>query len=316
MTNHKSIKLLINRSRKPYLTIDKQIELLESRGMNIKNRDYLKYYLERYNYQNFINGYNDYLFKSDERSSNTYKVGITEKEIINIFNFDRSISSLILSNILDIERQFSSYLNYVICQTLITKYNDIYCNIFALDNKGYQDIFSNAFKSVPKDQWDEVVKTINDTLKYNWNNNKNDDLVIKYPNEKEIPLWCICIYWSFGDIRKILYKYLDSFLFNKFFDKLNNSKINKYEFKKIVKMMNKVRNKCCHNNVVYNWSYKNIKLFDLVHWIDVFRNKKNKNSSLLEQIKKKIIKYLENDDFNKEIREIILRKTNYYKYKK
>ena len=50
--------------KKYYLNIDEQIELLKKRKLNIKEIGKLEHYLQKYSYQDFVNGYNDFfIFK-------------------------------------------------------------------------------------------------------------------------------------------------------------------------------------------------------------------------------------------------------------
>ena len=78
---------------KKFKTWDEQIELLKSRNLIIKNESKLKLYLQKYNYQNFINAYNDPFMLNFDRNANRYRNDIDSEHIINLFNFDRTISS-------------------------------------------------------------------------------------------------------------------------------------------------------------------------------------------------------------------------------
>ncbi len=81
-------------NNKEFKTIDEQIELLKSRGLKIDNEDKLKWYLSSYNYQNFINGYNDLFMINEDRSKNKYKPIASSNQIINLFNFYRWLSKI------------------------------------------------------------------------------------------------------------------------------------------------------------------------------------------------------------------------------
>ncbi|WP_416388856.1 Abi family protein, partial [Mycoplasmoides pirum] len=59
--------------------------------------------MKNYNYQNFINGYNDPFMSGFRRANNKYMDKVNEESLITLFNFDRDISKLILSNIFNIE---------------------------------------------------------------------------------------------------------------------------------------------------------------------------------------------------------------------
>ena len=58
---------------KKFKTFDEQINLLEEMELSISNKNKLRWYLQSYNYQNFINGYNDFFMINNDRSKNKYK---------------------------------------------------------------------------------------------------------------------------------------------------------------------------------------------------------------------------------------------------
>lgn len=83
----------------------------------------------------------------------------------------------------------------------------------------------------------------------------------KYKNKryKNAPIWILSLYWSFGNTIKI-YKYLNKTIKNEIAKEL----IRKFERKNnnsslmfILIMLNDLRNIICHNNVLYNFNYKN-----------------------------------------------------------
>ena len=58
---------------KKFKTFDEQIKLLEQKELFINDKNRLKWYLQSYNYQNFINGYNDFFMINNDRNKNKYK---------------------------------------------------------------------------------------------------------------------------------------------------------------------------------------------------------------------------------------------------
>ena len=105
---------MFNNNLKTHKSIDEQIELLISRGLIIFNKQKIKTYLSIYNYQWLINGYNDPFMLNNNRKSNQYSFNSTSESIIQFFNYDRTISSLILSNVQCIEKTLSSKVSYFI----------------------------------------------------------------------------------------------------------------------------------------------------------------------------------------------------------
>lgn len=105
----------LNLNKKHFLSVEEQIKLLESRKLKIGREKSLEWYLTKYNYQSFINGYNDFFLVD---SSNMYKYEANSDDLIRLFNFDRYISRFILGDIQNIER----FLQNAIVQTFFKTY--------------------------------------------------------------------------------------------------------------------------------------------------------------------------------------------------
>lgn len=76
---------------------------------------------------------------------------------------------------------------------------------------------------------------------------------------KEIlPIWVAGVHWTFGNIKYIISKLNDEY-FKKFLSYLPKEFRNwKWQnFKKLFSSLNKIRNRCSHNNVIYNFESKN-----------------------------------------------------------
>lgn len=119
--------------KKKFMSFLEQISILRARGLNILDANKLIWYLKAYNYQNLINGYNDLFMKNEDRKINKYKDIATSEGIIELFNFDRNISKVILSSIQNIERMLSTAIAYTIAKILCENgYDD--GNIFSIKN--------------------------------------------------------------------------------------------------------------------------------------------------------------------------------------
>lgn len=166
---------------KEFKTIDEQIELLKSRGLKIDNEDKLKWYLSSYNYQNFINGYNDLFMINEDRSKNKYKPIASSNQIINLFNFDRWLSKNILSTIQNIERKISSSIAYVLAINLNYFNNDKSGNIFKYEFNN--PVIEKMFVKMDLEEWNEIKSRLLDDKKINKMKNyiKNIIQIVKYP---------------------------------------------------------------------------------------------------------------------------------------
>lgn len=319
-------------NNKKFLTIDEQIKLLEERGLKISDKNKLAWYLTSYNYQNFINGYNDYFMINNDRTTNKYKENATSEGIIELFNFDRYISKIFLSEIQNIERMIGTSLAYIICQEL-DKNNIPNGQLFKIDKK--QEVYKKLFRH--EFNWyefshivqEEIKKQNHLCLKYkipfpNWEDyDFKDKNVFNDDNYKNVPLWFTIIYLSFGKIIKLLENTKEE-VFTKIIKntKLSfDTNLSKKEIVYILTTLKKIRNRICHNNVLFKFWVRNqveksgirkilnnnncskIKLFHISELIENIYH--NKNSGYIKQQMCKKINEFKNidNDIVKQIKE-------------
>ncbi len=237
-------------NEKKFKTLDEQINLLKNKGLNINNESRLKWYLSSYNYQNFINGYNDFFMINNDRKENKYKKTASSNCIIELFNFDRLVSKYILSNIQNIERKISTPLAYTLAQFM---YEHKLENGKLFMSKHDDVIIKKIFNIKNKNEWEEFLNSIKKEV------NLKLEIFKKYKKFCDIPLWSLVIHLSFGKLIYILKK-LNK---NIFYLTINNSTLNKNtelsnkELISIFEIIKNSRNRICHNNVLYNISIKN-----------------------------------------------------------
>lgn len=300
---------------KPFLTIEEQIQHLEhNRNLTINNSKKLVFYLSNYNFQNIINGYNDPFMKGFRRQNNQFLNDVNEDAIIELFNFDRTISNLLLSNIQNIERKFNTSFCYIVAQIM---------NNNNLPNGDIMNHLDIVFKPAKINNSKEILDNV-------YNASCNNILFKKYKKyESLIPIWTYGIYFSFGDLLK-LFKNLKEeiqFMIIQFnfccFKNVN-------DFTTIMSIIKNIRNRCCHNNVVYNLKikktniklnqfieskhnkYNSIKLYDFVLLLDKVNNINKYENSLKSIFKKKIDKLLKSKNIPEICKNQILKIINYY----
>ena len=254
----------LNLDKKNFLTVSEQIKLLERRGLEIKNKKSLEWYLTKYNYQSFINGYNDFFLLTQARNLNMYKYKANSDDLISLFNFDRYISKFILGDIQNIER----FLQNAIVQTFFKTYEKwkawkniddedmryLYQGqILKLSDISWKIIFSNDFekeKSIKKEILEKIKRE------------KNSKLLKKYEKVgfEEMPIWSFILFLDFRTLIRIMRCFNDlSFktTIDIFQEKLNcKFDMNRDEFNSIFYLLKEVRNKICHSNVLYNYDNK------------------------------------------------------------
>lgn len=287
------------KSNKKFRDLDEQILLLKQKGLLINDIEKLKWYLKSFNYQNFINGYNDFFMINNNRKIDKYKPKATSNGIIELFNFDRNISKLILGDIQNIERKIATSLAYTI--SLVMKENNF--NDGMIFNFEYNDVVIRKIFNISLDnEWKEIQENIKTNIDLNNKIFKNTLSI------KEIPIWTLVIYLSFGNLIYLLERVKNN-VFNKIMFNstlYNYQNISKIEMIEILKILKNVRNRICHNNVLYNIIIKNknnrinianklissnvkinkINLYYLILMINKLENPKN--NFLINEINKKI----------------------------
>ena len=241
---------------KYFLTLDEQIELLKNRGLSVEQNDKAIFYLKSCNYQNFINGYNDPFLQGFRRISNKYKIGSKFQNIIDLFNFDRTISRYVLGNIQNFERLLNSSIVYCVCQILDDCGIKNGLGLSISDEITWKKIFASNFENLEK------IKRI---LSCTFEKSKKNNLLKKYQTVENVPLWSLFVYADFGNILKFytsLSNELKMSIINHIF-KINNY-LSIYEFESICRIFKNIRNRCCHNNVLYNFSFENFSVKDFL----------------------------------------------------
>ena len=180
---------------KKHLKTKEQIKLLKSRGLQIRDSKKLESYLKKYNYQNLINAYNDPFFKNYARETNLYDVDATDLGIIDVFEFDRKIALLTWESISNFERMLSSSISYFVSEKM-NKLGFENGNIFSLEEVYWSSIFNNAKTK---------KEIINEVCKFHKKSDLN--LLKKYRNINEIPIWSMILLVSFGGL-EFLYNVL------------------------------------------------------------------------------------------------------------
>ena len=76
---------------KPFLPLDKQIELLEGRGLTIANKEYAIKVLANVNYYRFS------AYSLTLRTNDQFAVGTTFEDICRLYNFDLRLRNFVLN---------------------------------------------------------------------------------------------------------------------------------------------------------------------------------------------------------------------------
>ena len=217
-------------NNKEFKTLDEQINILEHKGMVIKDREYAKNILLRENYF-FINGYRHLFLKSlDDRK---FIDNTTFEEVYSLFLYDRKFRNIIFKNLLIIENSIKS----VIAYQLSKKY-------------GYKEtdyLKPNNFTN-DKDKVKQVNDLIRKMKRQVRNNSAQHSATMHYvSNYGYIPLWVLVKVLSFGIVGEMygVLKREDQSAIASIYG-LSADELNLY-----LPLLANYRNLCAHEDIVY-----------------------------------------------------------------
>lgn len=216
---------------KKFKTLQEQVDILESKGLLIENRDECIDILLRENYF-FINGYRHLLMKSPQ--DRNFVVGSTFRELYSIFLFDRYLRNIIFKNLLIVENNMKSIISY----QLSKKY-------------GYREkdyLNAKNFTNDP-DKSRRVKDLINKMKRQIRVNGQQHTATMHYiTNYGYIPLWVLVKLLSFGVIS-------DLFTVLKPEDKVGIADIYDVEVSQLedfLPILANYRNLCAHEDILYD----------------------------------------------------------------
>lgn len=215
---------------KPALNIEKQIELLKSWGLIINDVEFAKKILSNITYYR-LSAYMKFFQNNDE-----FQTGTTFEDIVNLYNFDKDLKSIIFENIRIIEIS----LRTKICLHMCSNYGSHW--FYNKDNYKTQKDYEKTI---------EILKKEKESKK---------DTFIKYYSEKYSepklpPFWMISEVLSMGDLSKIL-----SYLNFKDVKQIANSLTPKYFTSPVITnwihVLATIRNICAHHSRLWNRQLK------------------------------------------------------------
>ncbi len=179
---------------KTFKTIDEQIDILKSKGLEIDDIDYAKDVLLRENYF-FLSGYRHLFLRSPK--DRMFLPGTNFKELYAMFNFDRQIRNIFFKNILIVENNAKSIFSYQLSRKYGIKEKD-YLNPHNFDRNG------------------DKARQVNDLLKkikrqIRVNGGQHSATMHYISNYGYVPFWVVVKVLSFGLISELytIMKYED-----------------------------------------------------------------------------------------------------------
>ena len=243
---------------KTFLTIDELLIKIKSKNINIKDENNVRDILETNNYY-FIMGYK-FAFKTDD---GIYKDNTSFEDIYSLYIFDKMLKLIILDPILEIEQKLKTIYTNNYSYRYGYKINNILdINNYDLSNNYLKDTLSNLGKQLN-----------------NFGNN-NKAVMFYKNNHSFVPLWVYMKILSFGMIRDMFYvsKASDKDYMK---NKLTNENINSGEVANMLRLLVRVRNICCHDDILL--SFVDDKLgIKTTKYHEEFKLKKDKNNSFIQ----------------------------------
>ena len=127
----------------PFYTYDELINRLKKNGLLIVDESKLLKYLKSFNYENVINGYKSPFLTNDK--FNTYVLHSNSQMILDLFDFDRAISAILISDLHAIEMKLSSAIAYELMKII----NELHPNRTAFSSLSTIELHK-IFSSNPK----------------------------------------------------------------------------------------------------------------------------------------------------------------------
>ena len=157
---------------KKFLNISEQIKLLESRGLIIKNKKRLNFYLQHINYYHF-----SVYFKAFQDDCNNFKENTNFEDILNIYNFDKKLRLLLLDALERIEISVKAALSHEITK----KKNNLYW--YLVENYNYRKNYEKIKDIILKSKGSMEIYICHFFSNY---------------NDKSLPAWFFFESLSFG----------------------------------------------------------------------------------------------------------------------
>lgn len=103
---------------KPFKTIDEQIDILESRGLIVDNRESARQFLTRNNYYSLINGYKEFFLDADKTNEDVevFREGTRFIDLTTLYNFDAILRFSMMHCLTAAEKALKTATVHAFCQ--------------------------------------------------------------------------------------------------------------------------------------------------------------------------------------------------------
>lgn len=227
------MKECVNRE-KPFLTYEQQIEkLINEKKLIINDVPSAIKLLKEHSYYALISGYKQPFKGAD----GLYKKNTKIEDILALYNFDDMLRSIILRNILMVEKHIKSLIAYSFCEVNGDSQNHY------LDATKYNYITSN--QADINELVSRLSRIVNDPYEYKY-------ILYQKRTYGNIPLWVMMKALTIGTVSK-MYSFLPQCIQCKV--SMEFAHVNESELKNMLDLLSRVRNVCAHNERLFNYRY-------------------------------------------------------------
>ena len=217
-------------NKKEFKTLDEQLSIFKSKGLNVIDDKYAKDVLLMENYF-FINGYRHIFMKSNKDKK--FINGATFNELHTMFLFDRNLRNILFKNLLVIENNLKSIISYQLSKKYGYKEKDyLKPSNFTTDRKEQRRVA-------------DVINKMKRQIRVN--GNKHTATYHYINNYGYIPLWILVKVLSFGLINELygILKPEDKFSIAEYYN-LDVESLEIY-----LSLLANYRNLCAHEDIVF-----------------------------------------------------------------
>lgn len=229
---------------KLFSTIEEQIKILDSRGLNISDPG-VKDVLEKENYYNVINGYKElFIDKTYTGTDEKYKDGADFNELYSLYLFDRKIKNIFIKYILEIENNVKT----VIAHDFSEKYgHDNYLKISNFDTNVEHWERKRKTDAQKMGEVSNMISRIQGDISRQLS--KNNPMISHYMlTYGYVPLWILINSISLGTT-SVFYSHLKKKDQNDVGRKFN---LRPDDLAQILRVLTIYRNACAHDERFYN----------------------------------------------------------------
>jgi len=177
---------------KPHLTLEEQLSLLVTNGLEVSDPDLFLIFLKQQNYYRLRGYFHPFLYEVDGKATNQFKPQSTGQTIMELVEFDRMLRNLLFEALAVFETQFRSVVAYHAGKASPQAH---------VDGIGLATSFITARKNATKSDHEKWLIGYRESL----SRHRENDIVVKHNtfNDGRLPIWAAVELLDFGKISRL-----------------------------------------------------------------------------------------------------------------